>query len=61
MSIVNLNDCIREYGDTLRFLQPSSRKRSKRSADTDWEALTRVTKEDIRAATLDALSSEYPY
>ena len=59
MSIVDFNDRIREYGDTLRFLQPSSRKGSKRSAHADWEALVRVTEEDIRAATFDALSSKY--
>ena len=59
MSIVDFNDRMREYGDTLRFLQPSSRKGSKRAADADWNALTSITEEDIRTATFDALPSEY--
>ena len=59
MSIIDFNNCMREYGDTLRFSQPLSRKGSKRSADADQEALTRVTKEDIRTATFDALPSKY--
>ena len=59
MSIVDFNNRMREYGDTLQFLQPSSRKGSKRSTDTDQEAITRVTEEDIRTATFDALPSEY--
>ena len=59
MSIVDFNDRMREYGDTLRFLQPSSRKGSKRSADADWDALMSITEEDIRTATFDALPKEY--
>ena len=59
MSIVDFNDRMREYGDTLRFLQPSSRKGSKRSADADWNALESITEEDICTATFNALPGEY--
>ena len=59
MSIVNFNDRMREYGETLRFLQPSSRKGSKRSADADWDALMNISEEDIRTATYDALPPDY--
>ena len=59
MSIVDFNDRMREYGDTLRFLQPPSRKGSKRSADADRNALESITEEDIRTATFDALPLEY--
>ena len=59
MSIIDFSDCMRKYGDTLSFLQPSSRKGSKRSTDADWEALTRVTQEDICTATFDTLPSKY--
>ena len=59
MSVVDFNDRMREYGDTLRFLQPSSRKGSKRSADADWDALMGISEEDIRTATYDALPPDY--
>jgi hypothetical protein len=59
MSIVDFNDCMRVYGDTLRFLQPLSRKGSKRSADADWDALASITKEDIHIAMFDALPGKY--
>ena len=59
MSIVDYNDRMREYGDTLRYLQPSSRKGSKKSADADWAALESITEEDIRTATYDALPKDY--
>ena len=59
MCIVDYNDRMREYGDTLRFLQPPSRKGSKKSADADWAALEMISEEDIRTATYDALPQEY--
>ena len=59
MSIVDFNDRMREYGETLQHLQPSSRKGTKRSADADWNALTSITEEDVRVATFDALPQEY--
>jgi hypothetical protein len=59
MSIVDFNDRMREYGDTLRYLQPSSRKGSKKSADADWAALESITEEDVRTATYDALPQDY--
>jgi hypothetical protein len=59
MCIVDYNDCMREYGDTLRFLQPPSRKGSKKSADADWAALEMISEEDILTAMYDALPQEY--
>ena len=59
MCIVDYNDRMREYGETLRYLQPPSRKGSKKAADAEWAALESVTEEDIRTATYDALPREY--
>ena len=59
MAIVNFNDRMREYGDTLRYLQPPSRKGSKRSSDAQWDALLSITEEDTRTAMFDALPEEY--
>ena len=59
MSVVDFNDRMREYGDTLRYLQPPSRKGSKKSADADWAALECISEEDIHTATYDALPKEY--
>ena len=59
MAIVNFNDRMREYGDTLKYLQPPSRKGSKRSSKAQWDALLSITEEDIRTATFDALPEEY--
>jgi hypothetical protein len=59
MSIVDYNDHMREYGDTLRHLQPPSRKGTKKSAEADWAALEMISEEDIRTATYDALPKEY--
>ena len=59
MSIVDFNNQMREYGDTLWYLQPPSQKGSKRPLDVDWEALTGITEEDIQTATYDALLPDY--
>ena len=59
MSIVEFNDRMREYAHILSFLQPPTRKGSKGSSDADWKALKRISQEDIRVATFDALPVEY--
>ena len=55
MSIFEFNDRMREYGNMLSFLQPPTRKGNKISVDEDWGFLKKISKEDIRVSTFDAL------
>ena len=59
MSIVDFNDQIREYCDTLIFLQPPLRKRIKRLYDTQHDSLENISEEDIRTDTFDALPGKF--
>ena len=59
MHIVKFNDRMREYGDMLKFFQPSSRKVHKKSVNADWLALESVTDEEICTATYDELPKDY--
>lgn len=59
MSIVDFNDCIIEYDDTVRYLKFSSRKGGKRSAEIDWSTLESICEEDIRTTTYDSLPKDY--
>ena len=58
MSIVNFNNQMKQYGELLRYLPPPSQKKCKKSVDADWDALE-ITKDEIRAATYDALPQDY--
>ena len=59
MSIVDFNNRMIEYGNTLEFLQPPTRKGHTKSSEADWEALKSITKSDIRVATFYAIPVEY--
>ena len=59
MLIISYYDRMKEYGDTLRYLQRPSKKGRKQSSNAQWGALLSVSNEDIRTAMFDALPPDY--
>ena len=58
MSIVNFNNRMKQYGELLHYLPPPSWRKCKKSADADWDE-RKVTKNEIRVVTYDALPQDY--
>ena len=58
MSIVDFNNCMKEYRELLRYLPPLFQRKCKASTNADWNT-QKVTDDENRAATYDVLPRDY--